>query len=407
VGINQAALTKTWTQIGSASRCAVRDDGKAALQAVDTYGQYVLENVSGVNPGPGWVSAGRAMNGTYYWTKTAMLSTACKYPPRVYYTTVMCSISQTVQANQVAPANKVLVTRTTGTGYAENAGSLSSCYGAYGSVSLNQPITEYGFYNIYTWQRIQAVKVEVAYTANEVTGAMPGPRIVGRSPAYNTSPYLAQTASLDCQNGFRTPGVNRTDWTDTPCQGSSYICARQPIQFDVGEGTSVSMVSSASGSMQLMRDGKARKVVFNQTPQGSSISVNAGRYKTTFYRDGLSTPWDSSKMWDKNLFDLSTSATGKSVLSQGNGTKSPTYTGKINNTWMTAIQAGTVGQPTKIRQELFWGGTRTIQSGTIASINANTGAVSWAPRMVTVPTSGICNQTASVDYIRAIGDSVR
>lgn len=409
MGLNEARLYQTWTQLGSVGRCPVRNDGKGAIQAIDTYGKYMLENVSGVNPG-GWTSAGRAPNGTYFWERTALLSTACKYPPRVYYTTVMCSISQTVQANMVAPANKVLATRTTNTGYAENSGSLNSCYGAYGNVYLNQPITEYGFYNIYTWQRMQAVQVEVAYTANEVTGVMPAPRIVSRSAAYNTLPYLAQTASLDCQNGFRTPGINRSDWTETPCQNianPSYICVRNPINFDVGDGATKTMLPSASGFMQLMRDGKSRAVVFNQRPQGASISVNAGRYQTTFFRSADSTPWNDGAMWNNNLYKLSLTEKGTNALSQDNGKKSNTMPGRVNNTWMTAIQASDNGKSTKITQRLNWAGTRTIQSGTITMINANTGAVSWAPRTVNVPTSGICDQTATVEYIRAVGDAVR
>lgn len=410
LGLDQASLYRSWTQTGSIAPCAIRDDGKAAIKAINTYGTYILESVGGQSPGAGWISAGSAPNGTYYWEKTTLISVACKYPPRVYYSTIMCSISQTVQANQVAPSRKVLATRTTGTGYAENAGSLNSCYGAYGNVFLNQPITEYGYYDIYTWQRMQAVRVEIAYTPNEVTGVLPAPKIVSRSAAYNTSPFLAQTASLDCQNGFLTPGKSRTDWTETPCNkiaNPTYTCAPQPIQFDVADGTAVSMRATGNGFIQLMRDGKARKAVFDQRPSGATVTVNAGRYKTTFHRAADSTPWKSSALFNKNLFDLSATATGTSILSQENGTKSPTYSGKKNDVWFTAIDASDASKPTKVTQQLNWAGTRTIRSGTIISINANTGAISWAPRTVTVPTSGVCNQTASVEYVRSIGDVVR
>lgn len=411
VGVGVSSLSKTWTQTGSTASCAVRNDGKRALQAIHTFGYYLLENVSGVNPGPGWTEIYRTQQGTYGYEKTALISIACKYPPRVYYTTVRCSISQSVEAFQVAPNRKTLSgPLTTGTGYAENAGSLAACNNAYGNVYMNKSITEYGFYDIYTWQRMQAVRVEVAYTPNEVTGVTPAPKIISRSPAYNTSRFRAQTASLDCEYGFRSPGVSRSDWTETPCQTigrPTYVCVQQPIQFDAGEGSTTTMRASTSGSIQFLRDGKARKTVFNQTPQGSGISINTSRYKTTFFRAEDSTPWNSSALYNKNQFDLSLNATGQSILSNSKGTSSPTYNGKVDNTWFTGIQSSESGKPTKITQRVNWAGSRTIRSGTITSINANTGAVSWSPINVTVPTSGICNQVASVDYIRPIGDVVR
>lgn len=384
-------------------------DGKAALAKDIYYQTQYTSNTSGrTPPDASWTFYYSTPNGQYFFVRDVYLVEKCLYPPRSTFITVTCSIRYYVEAQMVAPQSRSVGQASAGTGYAEGSYNYAACYNSKGYANLTQPLKEYGFYNVNVWQRAATARVEVFTSPNEVTGVTPAPRIVSLSPAYTTSKRVTSTASIDCQNGFKSPGIMRSDWSETPCQSTtnpSYTCQRQPVLFDGADGTAERMMSFAGNSTQFMRDGKPRKVVFNQTPVGATIKVNS--YSTRFAREAGSTPWDSSRPYTKNQFELRKTETGLSILTQGSGTLSSSTGGRLNTVFAVGYSAGMSGAPTKITQELSWAGTRTIQSGTIVSINPNTGGVSYAPRMETIPTSGLCKQTASMEYIRAIGDSVR
>lgn len=401
--------SNVWSKRTMGLTCPRRDDGKAALARDLFYQTQYTSNTHGKTPPAiSWEFYYSTSNGEYFFKRDMFLYERCLYPPRSTFVTVTCSIRYYVEAQMVAPQARSVGQASAGTGYAEGSYNYSACYNSKGYANLAQPLKEYGFYNVNVWQRAASARVEVFTSPNEVTGVTPAPRIVSLSPAYTTSKRVTSTASIDCQNGFLTPGRMRADWSETPCQTTTnptYTCQPQPILFDGADGTSERMMSFAGNSTQFMRDGKVRKVVFNQSPVGATIKVNS--YRTKFLRSAGSTPWDTSKMYNKNLFELSLTKTSKSILSEGQGTSSPWEKGKVNTVFATGYAAGSVGAPTKITQQLEWTGTRTIRSGTITSINPNTGGVSYAPTMLTVPTVGLCAQTGTMEYIRAIGDAVR
>lgn len=393
--------------------CPPRNDGKAALSTVITFAQHFWPVKAGTRPpGSGWVyqyKVGSYSGTLEVFAKPQEISRRCLYPPRVYYTTVQCSIAYYVEISRTVPNPRGFGISTGRTGYGEGSYNYNACVNSKGFASVNSPVTEYGYYIVQAWQRAANARVEIAYTPNEVTGAMPGPKIVSLSPAFTTTKRTLATASLDCKNQFRTPGLSGiTDWTEAPCSsgpGSSFTCSPQPVLFDTADGSGRSLQSFSGNSAQFTRDGKAREIVFNQTVSGSRIVVQT--QKTRFLRGSASTPWSTSSLYNNNLFELSDSKTGESILSQESGTKSGIYNGNKKNVWTRGYAASDSGRPTTLTQKVDWTGLRTITSANITSVNPNTNQVGFTYVTRQVPTSGVCNQSATLDYVRSIGDVVK
>lgn len=401
-----------YTQNWPGSLCPRRDDGKAALTTRITYAKHMqpIRDGQALNNMSGWRFEFRVPNYKVY-SKVEEISRKCLYPPRVYYATVQCSIAYYVDIYRSVPNPKAFGYSEGRTGYAEGSYNYNACVNSRGLAQVNSPVTEYGFYSVRAWQRAANARVEIAYTPNEVTGALPGPKIVSLSPAFVTSKRVLATASLDCRNGFRSPGLTGiSDWTDAPCGpgsgfGASYTCSPQPVLFDIADGTGRNMQSFTGNSTQFLRDGKSREMTFRQSVSGSQITVQNQR--THFLRGAGSTPWDHSALHSKNLFELADRNNGPSILSKGLGTATGTYSGNKQNVWARGYAAGEVGSPTTITQRIDWNGLRTIRSANVTGVNPNTGQVNFTYVTRQVPTSGVCNQTATLDYIRAIGDAVR
>jgi hypothetical protein len=294
-------------------------------------------------------------------------------------------------------------------------------------VKLGVAINEKGFYASQAYSMAQIATIEVAYTADGLTGQIPPPKIIGLSGVFQTAPKNA-TGSLHCSAGWQSPGVHHGDWTETPCSSQnsknpSYVCSADPVLYNghnFGMGTVI----------QSMRDGSDNELVWNQGVSGAGINVDPSKYSATFNRSAESGPWDKSLSANNNLIQLDVkNAAGaretKALKSDGLTTR--TFAGRVNTAYLLGFTAsnqiekkdalGNVvkdknGQPvwipqaTDITQVLAWAGTRTMTSVVIVETDASNGIMTATPTTITVPTSGLCSQTASVVFIRAIGDTI-
>lgn len=402
------------------SGCAVRDDGRAAVGADNFYSKIFDYGADDVTPPGGsaggalglpWVYQAYIPGFGFLWEAEIFVSKTCLYPPRTYLTTATCVISSTANVSMVAPQSKSLATKTTTSGYSQGSTNYNACINSNTRAGVGVALDEYGMYTSTAVSRAQIATVEVAYTANEATGEFPAPKIIALSAPFSMAPRSA-TASVDCANGFRTPGVNRSDWSENACSSANsnnptFICRTPAVLVDVAEGNRARSMKAVGngGSLQLMRDGKSRLVQFNQSVTGSSIKVDSIR--TRFIRSENSTPWNSGGTYTKNLFELRSSEGGGSVLSRERGTSTPSYTFNRKDIFAVGYSASEFGAPTRITQAFHWKGTRTIRSATITSIDGRTGAITAVPTTRTVPTNGNCEQTVNLEYVRPIGDSIR
>lgn len=405
------------TRIYDAGRCDVRGDGKAAI-ARDVYTHkiygYGPDEETSPPGGYAWEYQGYSPGYGYSYTAWKSGRTECLYPPRTYFTDETCFISSTAVVDRVRPTKARLASKTTSSGYSYGSTDYNACVNSHSRAGVGVSIDDYGYYRSNAYSRAVIAKVEISITPNEVTGVTPGPKIVALSAPFITAPKAA-TASLDCNRGFSTPGVLLTNYTEEDCSSQnsknpSYRCVANPVLFNISNDPKKELLKSfnAQNSIQFMRDGVPRKTVFGQSITGSSIKVNS--YTTQFFRDKNSSPWDTRNGavygWKGNIFQMRTSADGKSIFPEGAGTKSKVLKGKVNDTWTLANTASNPGQPTIVTQKVQWTGTRTIQSARITEVNGETGKISWVPTTVVVPTTGSCSQTASMEYVRAIGDVV-
>lgn len=393
-----------WNPDGGHGVCGNRDDGKAAYGYYTYFTTLHVNNDSNIPPDDsGWTYLGfirAGSHGFHAWEKMIMTGGPdCVYPPRTRIDTVPCYISTTIQLKQLAPANRVVANKTRNSGYTAGSTNYDACVNSNSRVSFGSGLDEYGYYSIGNSSWIQNVTVEVALGVDPMLGYVPAPKIVGWAPAYTTGFRESSTASLHCSTGFESPGVWHADWTDKPCINISYVCPTYDPQIDVSEGTSSSM-KSFKGSLEMMRDGKTRELRFGLgNIHGSNLTVHT--QKTRFLRAG--TPWDNSKTSNNNLFELNTRDTKGSLLTYNSGTATGWQNGKINSVFTRGYYASEYSAPTTVTQEVFWTGTVQVRSGTINSVDPVTGGIDYTPRYIAVPTSGLCSQTASLNYVRAIG----
>jgi len=395
---------------GGSLRC-VRDDGKAAL-SVDYYYKRVTALGESATVGPNlpgtWKFSSYFPGYGYYWDTFAYNHRVCLYPPRTYTTTAICVIKSFGSVDKVLPSRKNLDTDTAYSDYSRGApNDYNACVSSNSWARPSAPIGEWGIYHSTAVTTVRTATVEVAYTQNEETGVTPPRKIIDLSAPYELSPKTA-TASSDCAVPFATPARPVLDFTEGPCseensRNPSFRCVAPPVQFDQSDGVGSRVGSNASNSMQFMRDGDPKFLRFNQSVTGSGITVNG--YKTTFLRSG--TPWSSSKLYNNNFFELSRTDGGSTILSREGGSKSPTYSGRVNEVFHRGFSAGESGAPTLLSQKIDWSGTRTVTTATITGIDGRTGNMTWVASTAQVPTSGSCTQTATMEYIRAIGDAVR
>ncbi len=319
-----------------------------------------------------------------------------------------CSIYAQIQVRMTSPKRKDEPVVTAYTPYREGSKDWNSCASSRSRAfvaSTSKAITEYGYYELHGKERYVNMNKKITSVTNPVTGAVTRTEEITLGTPYTPRGWhLINTLSMDCKNGARTPGVMQNDWTEAPCQGTgsgkSHVCKADPIQYDTSDGTGTSMTSVGTKKIQFLRDGKARKMVFNQSIVGPTVTVNS--YKTKFLRSSDSTPWDSSKAYNKNLFSLTKDGSTNNILNAGNGTSSPTYSGRANTVFAQGYYASEQNAPTKITQQINWTGTRTIQSVKIDGMSSN-GQIMLSKITVKVPTSGVCTNTGTIDYVRAIG----
>lgn len=390
-----------WTEL-----CPVRNDGKKAKGTAYHYTK-VFDYSSDENTPPdskyNWTLRGSFPGKGWAWERNINTGKTCLYPSRTYFKTVKCSIRYFVAVDKTAPDRKRLAEANKGTGYTENSKNYSACVNSAGRAQTQVPVDEYGFYSVKTWQRAQNARVEVAYTKDEWDGSMAAPKIVSLSPAYNTSPKQGMTGSLDCKNGWSSPGIMAKDyWTDENCVGnavSSYVCSAPMVRVDASDVGKARMLRNVSGDIQLMRDGKPRLVWFQQDARGNSITIQ--RYKNHFERTG--TPWDFKLPVNKNLVELRSSSTSGGILKTA--TETGVKQGKGGQVWVSGYHASNPGGKTQLTHHLVWEGTKKVQSVSITEINPNDGTIITTPRTVIVPTSGSCSQSVGLQYIRSIGDA--
>lgn len=394
-----------WNPLDASGFCPTRDDGK------DAYGYYLyftrLHHNWEHNYPPddsGWYYNGfirAGSHGFHAFEKLVMTGGPnCLYPPRTRIDTVPCYISTTIQLNQLAPTSRTVATKTRDSGYTAGSSDYSACVNSNSRVSFGSGLPEYGYYEIGNSSWIQNVSVEVALGVDPMLGYVPAPKIIGWAPAYNTGYRASSTASLHCSTGFESPGVWRSDWTDKPCINVSYMCPTVDPKVEASDVGVTSSMKSFKGSIEMMRDGKTRELRFGLGKiHGSNLTVLTE--KTRFLRAG--TPWDNSKTYNKNLFELNTSDKSGSMLAYENGSATAWKSGKINSAFTRSYYASEYGDPTRITQEVFWTGTVLVRSGVVNSVDPVTGGIDYTPHYISVPTSGLCSQTASINYVRAIG----
>lgn len=389
--------------------CKVRNDGKSALAKDVTYSKRFKEetSVDGKHPGTGWYLytkipvAGDKFK--YRWARDYVVNRKCLYPSRVYKKTIACPVSFHVEATQTKPRSRVLGTASANTGYKAGSRNYNTCISANANVSLQKEVNEYGFYKVFTHSRVENVTFEIAYTANGVTGAMDKPKGVSSSGIFATGKKQVMTGSLDCKNGWASPGISlpSSSYTAELCKNSStngFVCAAPNPLLDISESANGSKMKGFSGSVKMMRDGAPRKITWNQSIKGKGVKVNS--YKTQYQRSG--TPWDSSMPVNQNLMEISTSAKGKSIWNSAGGTNwLPTNQKSV---FVRAYTASNPASKTVLTQNLKWSGTKQIKSVTITSVNGKTGAVTTRSKTVNVPTGGTCSQSLGLEYVRAIGD---
>lgn len=403
-----------------ANNCPVRDDGAAPLGADYIFDTQWASTTGGPkdypNGSPSWIYQYSTPNGTYFFQRTVFLHRNCLYPPRTYFTTAQCIISSTATINLLRSANfsgvRVIKQASASSGYTQGSTDYSACVNSNARVDPRATLTEYGYYTATAVSKAQTALVEVAYTPNDVTGVIPAPKIVSLSGVYNLTP-VSTSGSLEC-SGFFTPGSKNADFTETPCSdqnktsgGASYQCVQGQPLFDstVGAGSENLIPFPASNSIQGLKDGNPKHIVFSQKPVGASITVNS--YDTFFTRDASSTPWKSGVGPQGNLFTLNTKKTGingHNIFNNTDGTKSPFTSGQANDVWATSIEAGSSSAPTKLTQVLQWKGTKTVNSVEITSIDVLSGKFTYTTKTIQVPTTGQCKQTVAINYVRTTGD---
>lgn len=401
----------TWKVVyGNGSSCPVRDDGKAAIRT-DYY--YKKQLALGFSETEGPVGFGGSFSHYvagegYYWESWIYQAPrVCRYPPRTYLTTATCVIKSDGSVDMVAPNRKNLARATSYSGYTQGSRDYNSCVTSKSMARPTAKIVEYGKYTSTAVSTVQTATVEISISPDETTGVTPGPRIVGLTPPYQLAPKTA-TASSDCAVPFATPARNVIDFTEAPCAEGrtahpTFQCVQPLVRFDQSDGRGSQVGTHPNNSMQFMRDGDPKFLRFNQSVTGTGIAVSG--YKTTFLRSG--TPWNSSRMYNNNDFELSLTEKGSTILTQSGGSRTQTFDGRVNEVFHRAYSAGVSGAPTQLTQKIDWTGTRRVTTATITGIDGRTGLMTWVSSTANVPTSGACNQTATLEYIRAIGDAVR
>lgn len=405
----------------AAANCPVRDDGKASLGADYIFDTQWASNNDGPssppNGDPSWLYQYSTPNGEYFFKRTVFLHRDCLYPPRTYMTTAQCIISSSASVSLVntAPGNGatpgIITQATSMSGYPQGSMDYSACVNSSSRVDPHASLTVYGYYTATAVSQAQTAMVEVAYTPNDVTGIVPAPKIVSLSGVYNLTP-VSTSGSLEC-SGFYTPGNKNADFTETPCSGqnipngASYTCVQDQPLFDstVGAGSENLIPFPTTNSIQGLKDGNPKHIVFSQKPTGASITVNS--YDTFYTRDASSTPWKSGAGPQDNVFTLNTAKTGingHSIFTNFNGTRSPFISGQADDVWATSIEAGSSSAPTLLTQVQQWSGTKTMNSVEITSIDVLSGKFTYTTKQIQVPTTGECKQTVAINYVRTIGD---
>lgn len=370
--------------------------------------QYLIG--TGTSPEPGAVYIGPHHEGGIAWLVKRQTGIECIYP--VTSTTVQsitCLIKIKLDVTMLSPVRKNDPNSYVGnSAYREGTKNISTCSeSAKGySFGIMRRVTEYGYYQATGTHYKVNMNIYTTTFTNPATGASTQEQEIVLGSPFWGAPRVLTTFSLHCKNGFNhSPGVWASNWTEQPCESTntvnpSHKCNANPIQYDVNDGTGKTWKTFSGNKVQFLRDGKARQMNFDQYITGKNVSVNS--YRTRFVRTPTSTPWDSSKGYNKNLFELRKNLGEGSILTQGAGTSSPWYNSKVNTLFASGYSASESGSPTKIQQEINWSGTRTITSYQITGITGS-GGVTYAPITVKVPTSGTCVQEANIDYIRAIG----
>lgn len=399
-------------------------DGKSAL-GVDFHWTTIFEYGTKDTPPNNYYYWGQPVYTPgygYLYSTEVLLTHVCLYPPMTYLTSHTCYVSSTSTVNITQPRSGVIGTKTSTSGYAQGSMDYNACVSSNSRVSMGLSIVEKGFYTAQAYSMAQTATIEVAYTPDGLTGQIPAPKIIGLSGLYQTAPKNA-TGSLDCI-GWSSPGRVIGDWTESACSSQnsttpSYICSADPVLINGRDfGTNV---------VQAMKDGKDNTMQFRQSISGSNISVDD--YSSKFERSKESAPWDANAPASYNLVEVDVQMPNKTWERnelQANGLTTKTYAGKYDMANLRGFQAGghqklldkngnvviKNGEPvwvpenTSISQILRWTGTRTMESAVITGHDTANGVMTTSPTTVTIPTTGTCEQTASIEFLRAIGDSV-
>lgn len=380
--------------------------------------------------GAGWHFSSYFPGYGAYWNRTTPSPRMdCIFPPTYNLMNNECILDTSASFAEVRPQPQVLASRTASSGYAAGTPDPAACAASRTHVALNANIVRYSYVEGIAVSRAVTHTFKVYLEADPRTGSVPATEIVGTVGPYNL-PAKRNSASLTCK-GPRVPGdANERDFTENSCYSessfsSSYKCYPSPILFDkratwewneemgtnpnnaITYNTSDFFIPKESGwSLLKRKDNAGRKITFNQNPSGPGITINS--YSTLFERDATSTPFASVGGGDPLAeIDVFLSNGQKRIDQlQGSGLKTASYSGKANSVKLMLMGASSQNAPTKITQVLKWVGTRKVQTIRITGLNPVSGDIQYVLSTTDVPTSGECRSTASVESIRAIGDTI-
>ena len=289
-----------------ANNCDPRDDGARAIGADYIFNtEYTISYSSpaefqGIN---GWIYDFASSNGTYFFHRETFLKRNCLYPSRTTNVVMQCIIKSDAEIMMTAPSVKYLGTATGYSGWSAGSNDIEGCKNSRSRVNIYSEMSEDGFYEARALTTSQNITVKVSITANDATGTFDAPEVVGHSAIYAGVPRY-NSASLDCMNGPRSPGIRLTDYSGSQCSSQNsttplYQCIADPVKMQFQDQPGV---VAYGNDFQGMKDNRWQRLDFNQSVSGSSITVNS--LKTRYERSALSTPWDASDSANYNDFHL-------------------------------------------------------------------------------------------------------
>lgn len=392
---------------GTSGGCAADANGEASIGVAHhiKWEEQTTANADTPPAGSGWDFIAYFPGYGAYWTRMLSLSDLiCLYKPQNSSVSdpIQCVLSTTATIDRVRPTAARLGTGYATSGYTVGSEDLQACKNSQSSVNIDANVNEYSIVEA------QAVSKAVWTTWRTYPGTDPRtgsaftPTLVSTSGVFDVNPQR-DSLSISCSGISHPADYSIGDFTDEPCSPQksmtpSYVCNASPILFDLKAAweKDEELRTSPNDSVDYVVNeigNPGRKLVFDQNPSGSGITIDS--YQTHYTTNTEYTTLDL----------LRQHYTQEDVLS-GKKLKSAVFAGKENTVQMQFQGALNSDAPVKLSQVLKWSGTRVVPSAGSFQVNPITGQISYAGTTTTVPTSGTCENTATIGIMRAIGDNI-